>query len=156
VAQVAVCSQINTKHINTMAVPKLMPPILLRWPTKSEANVVNMAVEVEPSRQYSVKFRCSAADGSRGAVWQNGVRHGIAYETKVCNWIPPCGNKIVPNDIHRCLLNVYREQTVDVSTVRRWVAGFSIGDGDVKDKTRSGRPCTALRIMWAERTVVEC
>ena len=75
----------------TRAVPKLMPPILLCWLTTSEANIVDMAVEVEPSRQYSIKFCCRATDDSRGAVWQNGVWHGSAYETKVCNWIPPCG-----------------------------------------------------------------
>ena len=43
-------------------------PILLCWPTTSEANVVDMAVEVEPSRQYSVKFCCRATDDSRGAI----------------------------------------------------------------------------------------
>jgi hypothetical protein len=31
-----------------------MPPILLCWPTTPEADVGDMAVEVEPSRQYSV------------------------------------------------------------------------------------------------------
>jgi hypothetical protein len=49
------------------AAPKVMPPILLCWPTTSEANV-DMAVELEPSRQYSVKFCCRATDDSRGAV----------------------------------------------------------------------------------------
>ena len=44
----------------TRATLKLMPPILLCWPTTSEANVFDMAVEVEPSRQYSVKFWCRA------------------------------------------------------------------------------------------------
>ena len=63
--------------------PKLMPPILLCWPTTSEANVGDMAVEVEPFRQYSVKLCCRATDDSRGAVWQNGVWHGSAYEAKV-------------------------------------------------------------------------
>ena len=52
--------------------------------------------------------------------------------------------KIAPNDIHQRLLNVYGDQTVDVSTVRRRVARFSSGDGEVKDKPRSGRPCTAV------------
>ena len=52
--------------------------------------------------------------------------------------------KIAPIDIHRRLLNVYGDQTVDVSTVRRWVGRFSSGDSDVKDKPRSGRPCTAV------------
>jgi len=52
----------------TRAVPKLMPPILLCWLTTSEVNIVDMAVEVEPSRQHSVKFCCRATDDSRGAV----------------------------------------------------------------------------------------
>ena len=52
--------------------------------------------------------------------------------------------KIALNDIHRCLLNVYGDQTVDVSIVRRWVAHFSSGDSDRKDKPCSGRPCTAV------------
>ena len=73
-----------------------MPPTLLCWPTTSEANVVDMAVEVEPSSQHSVKFCCRATDDSRGAAWQNGVWHGSAYETKVCNWITPCGKKLHP------------------------------------------------------------
>ena len=54
--------------LTTRAAPKLMPPILLCWPTTSEANVVDMAVEVEPAHQYSVKFCCRATDDSRGAV----------------------------------------------------------------------------------------
>ena len=41
----------------------------------------------------------------------------IRIAAKVCDWIPPC-RKIAPTDIHRCLLNVYREQAVDISTVR--------------------------------------
>jgi len=50
------------------AAQKLMPLNLLCWPTTSEANVVDMAVEVEPSRQYYVIFCCRATDDSRGAV----------------------------------------------------------------------------------------
>ena len=59
--------------------------------------------------------------------------------------------KIAPNDIHRRLLNVYGDQTVDVSTVRRLVARFSSGDSDVKDKPRSGRPRTAVTPRNEER-----
>jgi len=58
--------------------------------------------------------------------------------------------KIAPNDIHRRLLNVYGDQTVDVNTVRLWVAHFNSGD-DVKDKPRSGRPCTAVTPRNEER-----
>jgi len=59
--------------------------------------------------------------------------------------------KIAPNDIHRRLLNVYGDQTVNVSIVRRWVACFSSGDSDVKDKPRSGRPCTIVTPRNKER-----
>jgi len=59
--------------------------------------------------------------------------------------------KIAPNDIHQRLLNVYGEQTVDVSTVRRWVARFSSGNSDVKDKPHSRWPCTAVTPQNEER-----
>ena len=59
--------------------------------------------------------------------------------------------KIAPNDIRRRLLNVYGDQTVDVGTVRRWVALFSSGDSDVKDKPRSGRTSTAVTPRNEER-----
>ena len=59
--------------------------------------------------------------------------------------------KIAHNDINRHFLNVYGDQTVDVSTVRRWVARFSSGDSDVKDKPRSGLPCTAVTPRNEER-----
>ena len=70
--------------------PKVMPRILLWWPTTSEVDVGEMAVEVEPSHQYPVTCCCCATDGSRGAIWQNGAWHGSMYEAKVRNWIPPC------------------------------------------------------------------
>jgi len=48
---------------------KVMPPILLYWPTISEMNVGSMAVEVEPSYQYSITFCCCVTErSSRGAV----------------------------------------------------------------------------------------
>ena len=50
-------------------------------------------------------------------------------------------DKMAPTDIHRHLLNSYRDQTVDVSTVRWWVVHFSSGDSDVKDKPHSRQPC---------------
>ena len=45
----------------------------------SEADVGGLAVEVEPSHQYSPTFCCCVTDGSR-----------VAYEAKAWNWIPPC------------------------------------------------------------------
>ena len=40
--------------------------------------------------------------------------------------------KVAPIDIHRHLLNVYGDETVDVSIVRWWVVHFSKGDSKVK------------------------
>ena len=100
---------------------KIMSPILLCWPITSEADVGGMAVEAEPSWQYFITRCCCVTAGSRGAVWQNDVWHGNAYETKVSHWISPCGN----NCTHCCLLNVYRDQTVNVGTVRHQVIHFS-------------------------------
>ena len=76
---------------STRAALKVMPPILLYLPTISEVDVGGMAVAVEPSHQYSVTCRCCVTDGSRGAVWQNGVWHGSACEAEACHWIPGCG-----------------------------------------------------------------
>jgi len=60
--------------------------------------------------------------------------------------------KIAPIDIHRFLLNIYGDQTVDVSSiVRQWVAHFSSGNDGVKGKPRSGRPCTAVTPRNEER-----
>lgn len=42
---------------NTRTAPKVIPPILLRWPTTSEVDNVGMAVEVEPSHQYSATWK---------------------------------------------------------------------------------------------------
>ena len=36
--------------------------------------------------------------------------------------------KTAPTDVHQCVLNVYGQQTADVSTVRRWVAHLNSGD----------------------------
>jgi len=54
--------------------------------------------------------------------------------------------KVYPIEIHRRIQAVYGDQCVDVSTVRRWVRRFKdgeLGQADLSDKTRSGRPVTA-------------
>ena len=58
--------------------------------------------------------------------------------------------KMAPIDMHRYLLNVYGDQTVDVSTVRQWVMHFSSGDSVVKDKPFSGWPCRFLQVQHAD------
>jgi len=45
-----------SRNIKVSITPKVMPPILLCWPTMEEADVVYMEVEVEPSHQYSINF----------------------------------------------------------------------------------------------------
>jgi len=81
------------------AAPKVMSSVLLCWPTVLEAEV-GMAVEVESSRQHPGTFCCHMTDGSRGAI-------RLLHEVKMA-----------PTDIHRHILNVYRDQPVHVSTVR--------------------------------------
>ena len=51
----------------TRAALKVVPPMLLCWPTTSEVDVGGVAVKVEPSNQYSIAFCCHVTDGSRGA-----------------------------------------------------------------------------------------
>jgi len=43
-------------------------PILLHWLTISEVDVGGMAVEAEPSGQYSITVSCLEIDGRRGAI----------------------------------------------------------------------------------------
>jgi transposase len=47
---------------------------------------------------------------------------------------------------------VYGDQCVDVRTVRRWVRRFKdgeLGQADLSDKTRSGRPVTDFVNKWS-------
>ena len=57
---------------------------------------------------------------------------------------------MAPIDIHWFLLNVYGDQTVDVSTVRQCRVQFSSGDSNVKDKPHSGWPCPAVTPLHEE------
>jgi len=52
-------------------------------------------------------------------------------------------------NIHRRLVNVYGEDSLDVSTVRRWIRRIKgdyerKGQCDLNDKPRSGRPASAV------------
>ena len=78
---------------NTRAALKVMPCILWCWPTTSEADVGDTAVEAEPAHQYSITFCYCVTDGSREAIWQNCTWHGSAYGAKVWNWLPSCRKK---------------------------------------------------------------
>jgi len=67
------------------AAPKVIPPVLLCWPTTQEVDDSDIESEVEPPYQYSFIFRCHVTNGSRGAVWQIGIWHGSAYYAKLWN-----------------------------------------------------------------------
>ena len=93
-----------TENKSTKAVPKVMPPILLRLPTTSEANVVDMAVEIEPFRQYSVKFCCRATKTAEGQSDRLASDMEVRMKQRcVTEFLH--AEKIAPNDIHRRLLN---------------------------------------------------
>ena len=56
--------------------------------------------------------------------------------------------KVPPIEIHRQMQDVYGDQCVDVSRVRRWVRRFKdgeMGQADLSDKTRSRRPVTDFK-----------
>ena len=52
--------------------------------------------------------------------------------------------KMAHADIRWHLVDIYGDQTVDVSTVRQWVVRFRSGDSDTKDKPHSKWPCTVV------------
>jgi len=87
----------NIKVIsNTRAAAEAMPLVLFCWPMMSEVGVGGMAVDGEPSYQSSITHCCCVTDGSRGAVWQNGVWHWGGSEEKMCHWFPSCRKKLHP------------------------------------------------------------
>lgn len=90
----------------------------LYWPMMSEAGVGCMAVETEPSCQYSVTLCCHVINGSRGKVWQSDVQHGSANEAKVWNWIPPQGKSWSSDQIFWEDLEVLLD-TVELAAVKQ-------------------------------------
>ena len=89
----------------------------------SELGVGGMAVEVEPSHQYSVILLPCDRWQQRGSLtkWKRGWSKGVSLNSST--W-----KKVTAIDVHQCLLNVYGDHIVDVSTVRQWVVRFSSGD----------------------------
>jgi len=123
---------------------KVMPTVLLHWPTLSEVDADDMVVEVEPSYQYSVPFCCHVTDGIR---WQSdrmaSDMEGRVKQRCVIEFLHAV--TVAPTDIHQHLLNVDGVQTVDVSRVKWWVVHFSSGNSDKRDKTHSEQPFTAVK-----------
>ena len=65
---------------NTGVAPKVMPPILLCWPTMSETDVGEMSAGAEPSPQCSVPCCCCVTDGSRGQADRMVSDMGVGME----------------------------------------------------------------------------
>ena len=128
-----------------------MPPMLLCWPTTSEADVGSMIVEGEPSCQYSITFCCCVIDGSRGAVWQNGIWHGSAYEAKgyLIEFFH-VGKKLYPLIfIDACWTFMETKQWMWTLWSGGWVMHFSSGERSMKDKPHSRWPCRFLQAQHA-------
>ena len=102
-------------ELYTRVSQKVMPLILLCWPSMWEEDVGGMAVKVEPSLQYSIKFYFQIA--------AEGQSDKMASNMKVC-MKQKCINEflheetIACTDIHQCLLTSDEDWTVDVSMVR--------------------------------------
>ena len=100
-----------------------MPPISLCWPTMLVMDV-GMAVEAGPAHQYFIQFCCHATDGSRGTITKQCLTKKCT-RSKGLSPNPPMQKNMAPTDIHQHLLNFDGDRTVDVSTVRCWVACFN-------------------------------
>ena len=96
---------LDNKYMSTAL--KVTPPILLWWPTTSEADVGETAVEVQPSHQSSATFCCCATNGSRKMIWQsNAILHTTFKIMDIANlsWTvlphPPYSPDLAPSDFH--------------------------------------------------------
>jgi len=86
-----------------------------------------MAVQAEPSYQYSFTCWCCVTDGSRGAVWQHDIWHEV--HTKQMHGIKFLhAENVAPTNFHWLLLSIYGDQTMDVSRVRQWLAHLGSSD----------------------------
>ena len=103
----------------------------------SEVDVGGMAVEVEPSHQYSIPFCCCVTGGSRGAVWQ------LVSDMEV--WMKRRGvfeffmwKKWCPLMLAECLW--WPDGVCELSEA----VDFSSGDCNVKDKLCCWWQCKAV------------
>ena len=106
-----------------------------------------MAVEVELSHSYLLTFGCcvTAAERQSGRMASDMEAH--MKQRCVTEFLHV--EKMAPTDIHQHLLNIYGDQTVDVSTVRQWVVCFSSGDSDVEEEPCLRQPCRFLQAWHA-------
>ena len=119
-------------HISIRSAPKVMPSILLCWPTMSEVDAGSMAVDlvVNLPTNIPLQFVSDTMTSDMEVCMKQ------RCDTEFC-----CVEKMAPIGIHQCLLNVCEDLRVDVSTVREWVVRFS---RNMKDKPHSCQPSTAV------------
>jgi len=116
-------------HITTRAVPKVISPIFLCWTMTSEADIGGMQLRLNLPINIPLHFLAM----SQVAAEEHS--HRMTFDVEVL-MKQKSGNeflheeKNVPIDIYWCLLNVYGDQTVDVSTESQWVVYISSSDSD--------------------------
>ena len=93
--------------------------VLLRWPTMPELEIGGMAVDVEPFSPITHRvllcygWQLNSSLAKRHPTWKCLRNRNVSLNSYI--------------HIHRRFLNVYVDQTVDLSTVRWYVIHFSHG-----------------------------
>ena len=90
---------------------KVTLPILQCQPMMSEADAGGTAVEVEPSCQYAITCCCMIDDRMVSDMEMCMKQRCISEFLQA--------EKMKPISIHQSSLNIYGDQTADVSTVRQ-------------------------------------
>ena len=112
------------------ATPKVMPPVLLYWPTVSEADVWwygSRSWTFPPVFCY-ILFLCHRQQ-LRGSLTQHCVTWKCVW-SRCVSLNSSIQKKMAPIDTQWCLLNTDGDQTVGGSTARRWGVRCSSGDSD--------------------------
>ena len=108
------------------------------------------------SCHYAVVLHCDGCDCA--AVWwmaAEGLKvvSGMEVQVKQRHGIELLHmkkKKNSPVDVHLWLLNINRDQTIDVNAVRQWVMYFSSNKSNGNNKLYSGRPCRYLQAWLAD------
>jgi len=123
----------------------------------SETDVGRMAVEVEPSHQYSLTFCCCVTDGSRGVVWQkvSDVEVGMK-QRRVTEFLHV--EKMAPIDIHwRTNSGCEHSKAVGVAFQQWWLwqwvtsAGADFGEHGMQALVHRWWKCIANSDTYFER-----
>ncbi|UYV68193.1 hypothetical protein LAZ67_5003332 [Cordylochernes scorpioides] len=110
-----------------------------------------------PTPRIRVAMNISPAATPSASRKNGGAMAGVTAETTLMKLVVDIPTGIVimkqrvvieflemegASEIHKGLKNVYKEATIDISNVRRWMKGFLSGETSLDDKPRRGRPST--------------